>query len=379
MNHEEWTSQLSDYVDGELDAPARDAVAMHLQTCEECTRIVGELERVKSWARENVPGPAPTDPWPLIRREIESRSARAADEAEVGGEETSEAPQVVDGAHVPRRGFSKPLRHRLPAPALIAALLVVVAGSVWWLSPDLPEKPVGEHRGLPAADAYRAEPAGPTGGTGKMRETADDEDAGGATHSEATKLEKRSDATGSADAPAQEPAREGRSELSRRSTSESPPASVPPSEEKEAETAPDSSPTGYAKMFVQDTEPEEARVTGATQNSPAARLEAESESIAGAQALDAAAGEGAEPLPENYEAVVSTLLTTYMKHRDELAPTDARAIGRRLEGLNADIARADSVLVIDPSDVDARKMRTDRRREKLRLLRALVFRFAPER
>ena len=49
--NDSWTDRLSEYVDGELDAPTRAALDAHLATCAECRATRDELEQVVARAR----------------------------------------------------------------------------------------------------------------------------------------------------------------------------------------------------------------------------------------------------------------------------------------------------------------------------------------
>ena len=51
---------LSDYLDGDLDAPARAAVEAHLAGCDNCTRFGGEFAAVVTALRQRL-GQAPAD------------------------------------------------------------------------------------------------------------------------------------------------------------------------------------------------------------------------------------------------------------------------------------------------------------------------------
>jgi anti-sigma factor RsiW len=71
-----WTDRLSDYVDGELDAPTREALESHLATCAECRATRDALERVVARARR-VPDREPArDLWGAIEATIVERSPR---------------------------------------------------------------------------------------------------------------------------------------------------------------------------------------------------------------------------------------------------------------------------------------------------------------
>jgi anti-sigma factor RsiW len=71
-----WTDRLSEYVDGELDAPTRQALDAHLATCAECRATRDALERVVARAhRVGYREPA-RDLWGAIERTIVADSPR---------------------------------------------------------------------------------------------------------------------------------------------------------------------------------------------------------------------------------------------------------------------------------------------------------------
>jgi negative regulator of sigma E activity len=72
--HEQWTDQLSDYLDGELAAADREALETHLRECPDCAGVLNDLERVVARARTLEPRPPRTDLWPGI----DARIGRAA-------------------------------------------------------------------------------------------------------------------------------------------------------------------------------------------------------------------------------------------------------------------------------------------------------------
>lgn len=63
-------ARLSDYVDGELAAPARAAVEAHVRQCPDCARFGGAFAGVLTALRERLRGPdgaAPLDPGVAAR------------------------------------------------------------------------------------------------------------------------------------------------------------------------------------------------------------------------------------------------------------------------------------------------------------------------
>lgn len=106
--HQTWTDQFSGYLDGDLGAPAREALEAHLQTCAECRQVLAELSEVSSAAGRLTPRAPAADLWPGIAARIRAEN------------------QVIP----------LPPRRRFLMPQAIAAglgLLLLGAGSAWWL------------------------------------------------------------------------------------------------------------------------------------------------------------------------------------------------------------------------------------------------------
>ena len=109
MNHEVWSAQLDDYVDGTLPESERAALQVHLDTCDTCATEVEALRKLLATARQLSPSiPPRRDLWP----ELAGRLARATDRS------PETAPQ--------RRAFG-------PATTWLAAAAAVIllAASVW--------------------------------------------------------------------------------------------------------------------------------------------------------------------------------------------------------------------------------------------------------
>ena len=116
-----WTDRLSEFVDDELPDTERVALEAHLQSCAECSRILGDLRRVVRRAR-TLPERAPSqDLWPGIATRIGATPPRSA--------------EPVDLTTRLRPGR----RWALSLPQLAAAgiaLMTVSGGTVWLLRPQ---------------------------------------------------------------------------------------------------------------------------------------------------------------------------------------------------------------------------------------------------
>ena len=100
--HEEWTDKLSDYLDDELPADERAAVAAHLASCAHCAQVASDLEKVVTQARTITPRPPESDLW----AGIDGRISRVSQ---------------------PRR-----FAFTLPQLAAAAAVLIAVSGGAAW-------------------------------------------------------------------------------------------------------------------------------------------------------------------------------------------------------------------------------------------------------
>jgi anti-sigma factor RsiW len=119
MEHH-WTERLSDYIDGEVDAAERAAIAAHLAGCADCRAIEAGLRRVVAEAAA-LPAAGPErDLWPDILVRLEPRAGRDA---------------VVVPLHTataaPRRR-----RYAFTMPQLAAACLafVLLGGTAAWVT-----------------------------------------------------------------------------------------------------------------------------------------------------------------------------------------------------------------------------------------------------
>ena len=110
--HEEWTNQLSDYLDGELPAAGRDAVEAHLKSCASCAAVLNDLKRVVARASAVASHPPQADLWAGIAGRIERGAV-----ARVMPFAVRQARRVV---------------FTLPQLAAAAALLIAVSGGIAW-------------------------------------------------------------------------------------------------------------------------------------------------------------------------------------------------------------------------------------------------------
>lgn len=134
--HEEWTNQLSSYLDDELPAVEREALEAHLAGCAPCRAVLEDLRAVVAWA-PTYAGTAPArDLWSGIADEIERR-------------------RVVT---FPARGAQ---RFSLSQLAAAAVLVAVLSGGGVWLalrggSTAVPTVASGPVAGADAVPAFQA-------------------------------------------------------------------------------------------------------------------------------------------------------------------------------------------------------------------------------
>jgi anti-sigma factor RsiW len=114
--NDQWTSKLSDYLDGELPAAERQALEAHLATCAACGRTLDELRRVVARAAALEDRPPTLDLWSGVARRIG----------------VSVTPAVVDLTERRRRRFA----FTLPQLAAAAVVLISVSGAGVWLAMD---------------------------------------------------------------------------------------------------------------------------------------------------------------------------------------------------------------------------------------------------
>ena len=112
--HDEFTDQLSAYLDHELSPAERGRVEEHLRGCAECRAVLADLRDIVAAAPLYEGAPPTTDLWPALA-------------ARLGDAQVVALPTRTVAA--PRRGFA-----RFSLPELIAASLVTAAlgaGGAW--------------------------------------------------------------------------------------------------------------------------------------------------------------------------------------------------------------------------------------------------------
>jgi len=107
--------ELSEYLDGDLDARARAAVEAHLRDCADCTGLLDELRAVSMRAHALEPEPPAADLWPGISARLDRRRGAILP-----------LPRWLERG-TERWSFTLP---QLAAAALVIAL--ISGGSVWW-------------------------------------------------------------------------------------------------------------------------------------------------------------------------------------------------------------------------------------------------------
>ncbi len=70
MTEDTWADQLSEYLDGELDADERGALEQHLAECASCRRQLDELREVVRWLHTDAPDAPDPEVWPRVAARI---------------------------------------------------------------------------------------------------------------------------------------------------------------------------------------------------------------------------------------------------------------------------------------------------------------------
>jgi anti-sigma factor RsiW len=148
--HEQWTDQLSDYLDGELSGHEQDAVEAHLRSCAACTSVLNDLKRVVQQAQNAAVRPPQADLWTGIAARLDEAPTRA---------------DPVVPRFVPRQ--PRRVAFTLPQLAAAAALLIALsAGAAWKLALNRAAQSPRY------ADADAAGPATGSGGVDRAKATA---------------------------------------------------------------------------------------------------------------------------------------------------------------------------------------------------------------
>src|SRR5262245_57165118 len=141
FDHQEFTDQLSDYLDGELPAGERAAIDAHLASCARCTAVLADLKSVVARARGLEPRPPRADLWPGIAARLDQPSAG----------------KIV--AFEPRRRVSL----TMPQLAAAAAILIAVSAGLAWQTAERMAGRGVETQPSAAADPPTAPVAQPAG------------------------------------------------------------------------------------------------------------------------------------------------------------------------------------------------------------------------
>jgi anti-sigma factor RsiW len=130
---DQWTARLSEYLDGELEDGERVSLESHLQSCAECSAIVGDLRRIVRRARTLKQRGPERDLWPRIASRI--------------GATAAEPDEVV--ALATRRRSSRRWSFSLPQLAAAGiALMTFSGGAVWLLREGAPQPPMAPLAGI---------------------------------------------------------------------------------------------------------------------------------------------------------------------------------------------------------------------------------------
>ena len=141
-SHDEWTDQLSAYMEEELTASARERLEEHLSLCVHCRDVLEELRAVVTLARAAEELEPPADLWSAVDASIRAGKAvePSADE-DVIVLPTARTRPVTVGASGPRLA------------AAAAVLVMISVGSTWWVA----------RAGVPGPSAVVVDEATPAG------------------------------------------------------------------------------------------------------------------------------------------------------------------------------------------------------------------------
>lgn len=127
-DHHPHASELSAYLDGDVEAPVSGPIAEHLEACPECREVAGELRRLTERLAAHPDPEPPRDLWPEVAARIRREAPR---------------PAARHAAQGPARWWGRPVW--LAPAAGLAALLVVVVG-LRLLGPSGPSPSPGPER-----------------------------------------------------------------------------------------------------------------------------------------------------------------------------------------------------------------------------------------
>ncbi len=169
--HERWTDLLSDYLDGELSGDERRELETHLESCDDCRRVLGELSEVVRRAHHLAPVLPARDLWPGVADGIGAPAVDAARPVDphMGGSFFGPSSRRPG-----RRGVW------LSVPQLAAASVVLMLGSAsltWWtglrLAPNRTATGPAESSLVMASNARGAAPGIPGAIAAQLRELED--------------------------------------------------------------------------------------------------------------------------------------------------------------------------------------------------------------
>jgi anti-sigma factor RsiW len=127
---DEWTDRLSEYLDDELTAHERSAVAAHVATCPECARALDELKEVVEAAHGLPARPPARDLWSGVAERIASTPA--------GGAGTNHFVSTAAAASFRARAARR-VSFTLPQLAAASLLLAAVSGGLMWTLRGAPD------------------------------------------------------------------------------------------------------------------------------------------------------------------------------------------------------------------------------------------------
>ena len=111
-----WTNQLSAYIDGEMSAAERNDLERHLGACSECRTALGQLKALVSWARAYQGREPESDAWPGVAAAIKR------------------SPRAIADLGAARVAKSRLRRLRVPQALAAGIVLAIVAAGSWWIA-----------------------------------------------------------------------------------------------------------------------------------------------------------------------------------------------------------------------------------------------------